>query len=198
MAQTTSSRADRQCWECQRRRWICDAARPICRRCRESGIVCPGYGDTKPLIWLAPGRVTSRNRRGRSGYASLSTKGWNTVASRTSEPETDQRWSDGPTEPTESGLTPASSSGNGSNGHGVEGHYVDDPSVDDDLASSDGRDRQTSHCSSSAVAFGHRSNPKFLQQLASQAAIKFTTEPRHEFFDMIEAIKYCKSFSKSS
>ncbi|KAK3693138.1 fungal-specific transcription factor domain-containing protein [Podospora appendiculata] len=54
-----------QCWECRRRRLVCDAASPVCSKCRSSGIVCPGYGDNKPLTWLAPGRVISRGRRRR-------------------------------------------------------------------------------------------------------------------------------------
>lgn len=62
-----STKPDLQCWECQRRGWTCDAARPVCNKCRTAGIVCPGYGDSKPLIWLAPGKVTSRNRKQRGG-----------------------------------------------------------------------------------------------------------------------------------
>ncbi|UNI17964.1 hypothetical protein JDV02_004267 [Purpureocillium takamizusanense] len=53
------------CWECQRRQWVCDATRPVCIRCREAGIVCPGYSDRKPLTWLAPGRISARPRRTR-------------------------------------------------------------------------------------------------------------------------------------
>lgn len=55
----------RHCWECLRRRLVCDSAWSGCKRCSASGIPCPGYSDTKPsrLKWLAPGRVTSRNRR---------------------------------------------------------------------------------------------------------------------------------------
>ena len=60
---TASVTEPRQCWECLRRRWVCDAARPVCNKCRNAGIVCPGYNDTKPLTWLAPGRVTSRARK---------------------------------------------------------------------------------------------------------------------------------------
>ncbi|KAJ6438761.1 hypothetical protein O9K51_08162 [Purpureocillium lavendulum] len=55
------------CWECQRRHWDCDGTRPVCSRCREAGIVCPGYNDRKPLTWLAPGRVSARPRRSRAG-----------------------------------------------------------------------------------------------------------------------------------
>ncbi|KAK8136480.1 C6 zinc finger domain protein [Apiospora sp. TS-2023a] len=53
----------RYCWECQRRRLECDSTRPVCNKCRHAGVVCPGYEDKKPLRWLAPGRVTSRNRK---------------------------------------------------------------------------------------------------------------------------------------
>ncbi|KAI1431052.1 hypothetical protein GGR50DRAFT_112423 [Xylaria sp. CBS 124048] len=52
----------KHCWECQRRRLVCDSVRPVCNRCRNNGIVCPGYGEKKPLRWLKPGRVTTRNR----------------------------------------------------------------------------------------------------------------------------------------
>lgn len=55
------------CWECSRRGWTCDGSLPVCNRCKAANIVCPGYGNTKPLVWLAPGRVTSRNRRRRPG-----------------------------------------------------------------------------------------------------------------------------------
>lgn len=60
-APTDSTR--RYCWECQRRRLECDSTRPVCNKCRQAGVVCPGYEDKKPLRWLAPGRVTSRNRK---------------------------------------------------------------------------------------------------------------------------------------
>ncbi|KAK0643770.1 C6 zinc finger domain-containing protein [Cercophora newfieldiana] len=54
----------KHCWECARRCLVCDSTRPACRRCSQSGTECPGY-DQKPLRlrWLAPGRVTSQNRR---------------------------------------------------------------------------------------------------------------------------------------
>lgn len=55
----------KHCWECLRRRLVCDSTRSGCKRCSASGVPCPGYGETKPsrLKWLAPGRVTSQNRR---------------------------------------------------------------------------------------------------------------------------------------
>ncbi len=55
------------CWECSRRGWTCDGSLPVCNRCKAASIVCPGYGDSKPLVWLAPGRVTSRTRRQKPG-----------------------------------------------------------------------------------------------------------------------------------
>lgn len=58
---STDSR--RQCWECQRRRLVCDSTYPVCIQCRTTRITCPGYEDKRPLVWLAPGRVTSRTRR---------------------------------------------------------------------------------------------------------------------------------------
>lgn len=65
--------AQTPCWECQRRHWECDAARPVCNRCRDAGIVCPGYNDCKPLTWLAPGRVSARPRRQRGSKARVLT-----------------------------------------------------------------------------------------------------------------------------
>ncbi|KAI1147853.1 hypothetical protein F4825DRAFT_126473 [Nemania diffusa] len=53
----------RHCWECLRRRLVCDSVRPVCNRCRTSGIVCPGYGEQRPLRWVQPGRVAIRHRR---------------------------------------------------------------------------------------------------------------------------------------
>ncbi|KAF9889352.1 hypothetical protein FE257_007462 [Aspergillus nanangensis] len=53
----------RPCWECRRRRLVCDFSVPECNKCRAAGVDCPGYGDKKPLKWLAPGKVRSRNRR---------------------------------------------------------------------------------------------------------------------------------------
>lgn len=53
------------CWECQRRRLVCDSKKPICGRCEKSGVACPGYGDKKPLRWLAPGNVAFNRRRKR-------------------------------------------------------------------------------------------------------------------------------------
>lgn len=55
----------RQCWECTRRRLVCDSTKPHCNKCRVSGTECPGYGERKPLKWLAPGKVKSRNRKSR-------------------------------------------------------------------------------------------------------------------------------------
>lgn len=51
------------CLECLRRKFQCDGTRPVCSRCRTAGIVCPGYGNAKPLVWLAPGKVTSHTRK---------------------------------------------------------------------------------------------------------------------------------------
>ncbi|KAK4189062.1 putative C6 zinc finger domain protein [Podospora australis] len=61
-AETTTVSAE-QCWECRRRRLVCDGVQPVCKKCRTTGIVCPGYADKKPLTWLAPGQVISRPRR---------------------------------------------------------------------------------------------------------------------------------------
>ena len=64
----------RYCWECQRRRLECDSTRPVCNKCRQAGVVCPGYEDKKPLKWLAPGRVTSRNRKRKTTTAATAKK----------------------------------------------------------------------------------------------------------------------------
>lgn len=63
-----------QCWECQRRHWACDSTRPVCKRCKDAGIVCPGFDDRKPLTWLPPGRVSSRSRKSRQPTTSKVTK----------------------------------------------------------------------------------------------------------------------------
>ncbi|KXH40443.1 C6 zinc finger domain-containing protein [Colletotrichum salicis] len=67
--QTEPSNARRRCWECQRRRLVCDSARPVCVKCKTSGVVCPGYEDKKPLIWLAPGKVKTRTWKRKSPSA---------------------------------------------------------------------------------------------------------------------------------
>ncbi|KAH8424442.1 Zn(II)2Cys6 transcription factor [Aspergillus melleus] len=63
-ATTTATPAGerRQCWECRRRRLVCDSARPACNKCRAAGTECPGYSGNKPLKWITPGKVKSRNR----------------------------------------------------------------------------------------------------------------------------------------
>jgi hypothetical protein len=72
----------RQCWECLRRRLVCDAASPVCNKCLASGIVCPGYHDKKPLVWLAPGKVTSRTRRRNNTSGAAKTSNEQNVASK--------------------------------------------------------------------------------------------------------------------
>jgi hypothetical protein len=57
-----SSATRTQCWECRRRRLVCDGDKPVCLKCRTAGIVCPGYADKKPLVWVANGQVLSRPR----------------------------------------------------------------------------------------------------------------------------------------
>ncbi|KAJ5081064.1 C6 zinc finger domain-containing protein [Penicillium angulare] len=55
----------RPCWDCQRRSTVCDFTHPACQRCTTKGLMCSGYGEAPPrkLKWLAPGKVSSRNRR---------------------------------------------------------------------------------------------------------------------------------------
>lgn len=50
----------KHCWECRRRRLECDGSQPVCIKCRTMGVVCPGYGDKRPLVWMTPGKVVSR------------------------------------------------------------------------------------------------------------------------------------------
>jgi hypothetical protein len=63
--EVNSTRANprRHCWECQRRRRVCDFSLPSCNKCIAAGIECPGYGEKKPLRWVAPGKVTSWTRQ---------------------------------------------------------------------------------------------------------------------------------------
>lgn len=56
-------REKRHCWECMRRRLVCDSAPGACNKCKNRGVVCPGYDDKKPLRWLTPGKVLSKPRR---------------------------------------------------------------------------------------------------------------------------------------
>ncbi|KAK5993517.1 Phomenoic acid biosynthesis cluster-specific transcriptional regulator-like protein [Cladobotryum mycophilum] len=69
----TENKPSEACWECLRRKVACDGTHPICTTCRSTGIVCPGYGDNRPLTWLPMGRV-SRNQRPRVRTVVGSTK----------------------------------------------------------------------------------------------------------------------------
>lgn len=53
----------KQCWECQRRSLVCDSLEPVCGKCAAAGVVCPGFDDKKPLVWLPPGKVNVRPRK---------------------------------------------------------------------------------------------------------------------------------------
>ncbi|KAF1953429.1 hypothetical protein CC80DRAFT_477989 [Byssothecium circinans] len=64
-------KATRQCWECLKRRLVCDCTLPHCKKCVKNGKECPGYGDQKPLQWVANGKVTSRRRRKESPSTAL-------------------------------------------------------------------------------------------------------------------------------
>lgn len=57
----------KRCWDCVRRRLVCDLGRPACNRCQTAGFTCSGYGDKKPVQFLAPGVVLSRPRKGKCG-----------------------------------------------------------------------------------------------------------------------------------
>ncbi|KAH5182148.1 hypothetical protein HBH68_176670 [Parastagonospora nodorum] len=39
------------CWGCRWRRVRCDSQQPACNKCTRKGLLCPGYGNTKPLKW---------------------------------------------------------------------------------------------------------------------------------------------------
>ncbi|KAK5991423.1 Phomenoic acid biosynthesis cluster-specific transcriptional regulator-like protein [Cladobotryum mycophilum] len=58
MASTGIQSDAKHCWECFRRGTIYDGSIPVCGNCRRAGIVCPGYGNKKPLVFLPPGKVT--------------------------------------------------------------------------------------------------------------------------------------------
>ncbi|CAI6308939.1 unnamed protein product [Periconia digitata] len=58
-----ANKASRQCWECVKRRLVCDFTLPHCRKCISKGRECPGYGEQRPVQWVAVGKVTSRRRR---------------------------------------------------------------------------------------------------------------------------------------
>ncbi|KAK6204176.1 hypothetical protein LQW54_008410 [Pestalotiopsis sp. IQ-011] len=62
-------REKRHCWECMRRRLVCDSAPGACNKCKNRGVVCPGYDDKKPLRWLTPGKVLSKPRRPKNAAA---------------------------------------------------------------------------------------------------------------------------------
>ena len=78
-----------QCWECARRQLICDGSTSACNNCRASSIVCPGYGDSRPLVWLAPGKVklrTWKKTRGQRPKKNLKNRVHNLV--RVDDPKT--------------------------------------------------------------------------------------------------------------
>ncbi|CZT41582.1 uncharacterized protein RSE6_01338 [Rhynchosporium secalis] len=43
-----------QCWTCRSRRVRCTSEEPSCQKCSDKGIVCSGYGPTKPVRWKQP------------------------------------------------------------------------------------------------------------------------------------------------
>ena len=62
-AESGDRKANRQCWECLKRRLVCDHTLPHCKKCVKNGKECPGYDEQKPLQWIEPGKVTSRRRK---------------------------------------------------------------------------------------------------------------------------------------
>ena len=106
---STPPEEKRPCWECLRRRLVCDFSRPTCKKCLKTGIVCPGYGNAKPLKWLTPGSVTFRRRK------DVPTRSYPTSGS-----------------PSTTGSSPKSNSGSeaGSPSRRVENHLLRVPRVD--------------------------------------------------------------------
>ncbi|KAF1978820.1 hypothetical protein BU23DRAFT_524363 [Bimuria novae-zelandiae CBS 107.79] len=65
-------KAKRQCWECLKRRLVCDYTMPHCKKCLKRGLKeCPGYDAQKPLQWVEPGKITSRERTKPSKHSNL-------------------------------------------------------------------------------------------------------------------------------
>ncbi|KAH6644252.1 fungal-specific transcription factor domain-containing protein [Boeremia exigua] len=62
-AESGEKKAQRQCWECLKRRLVCDHTLPHCKKCIKAGKECPGYDEQKPLQWVETGKVTSRRRK---------------------------------------------------------------------------------------------------------------------------------------
>ncbi|KAI8938311.1 hypothetical protein NX059_005963 [Plenodomus lindquistii] len=60
-------KADKQCWECLKRRLVCDHTLPHCGKCQAAGRKCPGYGEQKPLQWVQIGKITSRRSKKEAG-----------------------------------------------------------------------------------------------------------------------------------
>ena len=56
-------KANRQCWDCLKRRLVCDFTLPHCKKCSKNGRQCSGYDEKKPLQWVEPGHILSRKRR---------------------------------------------------------------------------------------------------------------------------------------
>jgi hypothetical protein len=54
--------ANRQCWDCLKRRLVCDFSLPHCKKCVKAGRQCSGYDKKKPLQWVESGQILSRKR----------------------------------------------------------------------------------------------------------------------------------------
>lgn len=63
VSETREKKADKQCWECLKRRLVCDYTLPHCRKCQKAGKECPGYNDQKPLQWVQTGKIISRRSK---------------------------------------------------------------------------------------------------------------------------------------
>lgn len=62
-SESGEKKANRQCWECLKRRLVCDRTLSQCKKCIKASKDCPGYDEQKPLQWVEPGKVTSRRRK---------------------------------------------------------------------------------------------------------------------------------------
>lgn len=67
----TERKADRQCWECLKKRLVCDLTLPHCKKCGKRATVCPGYGAQRPLQWLPAGKVSSKGPKSRLRYGQV-------------------------------------------------------------------------------------------------------------------------------
>lgn len=66
LPESREKKADKQCWDCLKRRLVCDRTIPRCRKCQNGGKQCLGYGEEKPLQWVPVGKITARRSKNSS------------------------------------------------------------------------------------------------------------------------------------